>query len=503
MAKPMLPLAVAAAFVLLGLAPVAWPADGLGQWTSISDGAIAALAAEGKQPGWPGGCGGITVDRATGDVYLVICDQGLWRSEDHGTRFQRVDGGAVGGRCEYGFSLDGDPESSRLMCFMIYGGSALIANRGAAHVGSSGSHLDFGATDWSDGKTMIAIHHESGGKACVSLDGGGGWRDLEAGIRCVGVFSATTFVCAKEGQPGTFRSSDGGATWAKVSELTPKGRALRCFKSRGYWTSAQGLMVSADQGATWSIQGAPIDAANGPFFGRDESHLAVVTREGVMESTDAGASWRQLAPPPPGVSFSDASQFANYGWDWRNGIVYFSTMGHPALRYQFQPLPEDLAKADKLLAQAAKIADPHSSSALDALLRLDLGTAALALDAERRERIATLTRDAHAELMARQQAVREGLARFGGSGDEAKALDRLITEQAKPYARTSLAAWFADARLVAQARRVCARVARRQAAPASPTAKQDLAAGLEDLARKATTPEFQRELERLAAQGRK
>src|SRR5438067_1721801 len=69
-------------------------------WVPISAGVLAKV-----KPGYPGKTAGVTVDPATGDVYMVVPDQGLWKSVDHGETFARCDGGKVGGRCETGFAL--------------------------------------------------------------------------------------------------------------------------------------------------------------------------------------------------------------------------------------------------------------------------------------------------------------------------------------------------------------------------------------------------------------
>ena len=40
------------------------------------------------------------------------------------------------------------------------------------------------------------------------------------------------------------------------------------------------------------------DALYGPVFGKDGKHLFVLTKAGVAESTDGGATWsKPLAPP--------------------------------------------------------------------------------------------------------------------------------------------------------------------------------------------------------------
>src|ERR1700682_5868621 len=67
-----------------------------GKWVAISDDVIAKFGREGKKIGWPGLTGGVGVDRTTGAVYMMVCDNGLWKSSDQGKTFERGDGGAVG-----------------------------------------------------------------------------------------------------------------------------------------------------------------------------------------------------------------------------------------------------------------------------------------------------------------------------------------------------------------------------------------------------------------------
>ena len=48
------------------------PSADRGKWVSISDGVLEQLGKEGKKPAWPGMAAGIGVDRASGDVYMII-----------------------------------------------------------------------------------------------------------------------------------------------------------------------------------------------------------------------------------------------------------------------------------------------------------------------------------------------------------------------------------------------------------------------------------------------
>src|SRR5678816_4405869 len=75
-------------------------AAGAGEWTNISDPVTSQV-----KPGYAGPTAGVVVDRASGDVFMVVNDQGLWRSGDHGPTFVRCDSGTIGGRCETGWAL--------------------------------------------------------------------------------------------------------------------------------------------------------------------------------------------------------------------------------------------------------------------------------------------------------------------------------------------------------------------------------------------------------------
>lgn len=152
----------------------------------------------------------MAVDRTTGAVYMIVCGQGVWRSSDKGATFERVDGQAVGGRCETGCSLRFDPAGKRLACFMLDGKSA--------------------RTD----------------------DGGKTWKQIGTRYRAVGIFPGPVLLCGREKQEGIFRSTDGGGTWTKVSEATAVG-VMTVFKGTGHWLTNQGLPTTADLGKTWKL----------------------------------------------------------------------------------------------------------------------------------------------------------------------------------------------------------------------------------------------------------
>lgn len=315
------------------------------KWVPISDDVVRRLTDEVKKIGYPGGTAGVSVDRATGDISLIVPDQGVWRSQDKGKTFARIDGGNIGGRCETGYALNADPAGQRTAFFMLDGQSGMTLDNGRSWsvFAQHGRGWDFGVVDWSQKipRDILAIHHESGQELHRSDDGGKSWQLLGKDYTAVGIFDAKAYVASKGN--GILRSVDGGMTWTKVSDLTPTGRTLCVLKGVGYWIAQEGLLVSRDKGETWQAQGSRIEAAWGPFFGRDETEIALVGRRnketGIWQTANAGKTWNLVAPFPefganlhpdwtPSKQWA-AGWFYNFGWDWKNNLFYASRMGNP------------------------------------------------------------------------------------------------------------------------------------------------------------------------------
>ncbi|MBA4389093.1 MAG: hypothetical protein C0404_14015 [Verrucomicrobia bacterium] len=340
-----------------------------GKWVNISETTTKKIIAAGGRivmgkgaPEMTNGCGivGVGVDRTNGDVYMAVVGYGIWKSVDHGTTFERIDGGKLTSRGQ-ARCIDADPEGKRFMFFMMSGNAELVLESGATAVETQLSHVECGATDWSDGKTMLAVYHEKNGEIAASFDGGAKWKTIGKGFwYSPGVFDARTLIITKyEEGGGILRSQDAGETWTKVSGLIPTPlKPMKVFKGAGYFTSRDGLLVSKDKGATWAIQGKPLACANGlcpvqgkptgclegPLFGKDEKHLVVAAKEGLMETTDGGETWKIAAPYPTQewdiplvgrrVSLKPDPAFSFYAWDPQNDIFYASGNYCPLMKYQ-------------------------------------------------------------------------------------------------------------------------------------------------------------------------
>ena len=308
-----------------------------GRWVVVSDGILAELGKTHPESSDPYAVrtAGISVDRTNGDVYMLANNIGICKSTDQGKTFALVSGNNVSGRFETCGGLNIDPSGRRLMCFSIYGTSAYSGDAGKTWMQSKLGHLDFGAVDWADtGKAFLAIAHESGGKLVFSSDTGSNWTTLGTGYWGAGLFDHKTLLSSMEKMLGIFRSTDGGQTWNKVSDEPLASPLMVDFKGVGYWLGANGLLVSKDKGATWTIVGPlPKGASVGPMFGANARHLVVGSPDGLFESKDGGKMWSLAAPLAPEIKVLKGGKYGTYGWDPIHHIFYASQMAKPAYRY--------------------------------------------------------------------------------------------------------------------------------------------------------------------------
>jgi len=312
------------------------PAD----WVNISDPVIAAVTNSGTKIPWPGNTAGVAVDRTSGALYMDLPNLGLWKSTDHGTNFVRVAEGQVSGRSVSGYSMNCDPASSRMACLLLEGKSGMTLDGTHWQAFTSvGRNWEYGAVDWSDpqARAIFADRHESDGEKYVSSDAGATWKLIgkHPEFIALGIFDARTLVAGRD--DGIVRSTDGGETWTKISDLHPIGRIAVYFKGLTYWLAAEGLLTSADKGATWQKTGTAVDAQWGPLFGQDEKHIVVANYAGFLQTADGGKTWKRIAPM---IAFKGEwvpklpGQYLNIGWDSAANILYASQLGCPTYRLQ-------------------------------------------------------------------------------------------------------------------------------------------------------------------------
>jgi photosystem II stability/assembly factor-like uncharacterized protein len=329
---------ILAAIALLMATTIAFGQTTASDWVNISDAVVKPLLDSGSKIPWPGQTAGVSVDHATGRVYMDVTGIGLYCSDDHGDHFTRIAADQISGRCEFGYALNADPAGSRMACFMLDGKCGMTLDGGKTWIsfGGVGRNWDFGAVDWSDpqAKSIFAIHHESGGEVYLSNDAGISWKFLgkHPEFHSVGIFDERIIVAGRD--DGIVRSTDAGATWNKVFDLHPVGRVAILYKNTTYWLAKEGIITTRDHGATWQVQGKPVSAAWGPLFGSDEKHLIVATFDGVIQSGDAGETWQRIAPLPPFKEMppKQPGQFLSIAWDSTNHYLYASRMANATYR---------------------------------------------------------------------------------------------------------------------------------------------------------------------------
>ena len=164
-----------------------------------------------------------------------------------------------------------------------------------------------------------------------TTDGGAHWDSA-----CGGLPGTTYFegIAVNSGDPdivlaaagdGVYRSTDAGASWAGVGEmttafdlaLTSADPALAyCL---GYDT-APCLYVSTDSGVTWAVQPGNVQQSKGGSLIADPSAGDVIYSPGtagVMKTTNRGAHW---APANSGIRIATISTVSSSPWN--RGNVY-------------------------------------------------------------------------------------------------------------------------------------------------------------------------------------
>src|SRR5580765_200780 len=279
--------------VLLGMAALfAHSVPAASNWIDISSALVTRLTNDGAKAVWPGGCSGVVVNRTNAEVTIKVVGFGLWRSSDQGKNWGRIDGDAISGRDETGWATSADQNSPGRIASFSLDGTAGWTIDGAEwkRFKTLGRNWDFGSVDWGSPvpKTIIGAKHETSppGEVYITSDGGVTWKKLTIYINSnrdrismVGALDATTFVYSKG--DGIYRSTDGGVTWTNVSSANPQTRVPVFFRGAHYLGSATGLLVSKDKGGIWQVQGSPVSAWEGPFFGPEEKEMVVIGKEGV------------------------------------------------------------------------------------------------------------------------------------------------------------------------------------------------------------------------------
>lgn len=292
-----------------------------------------------------GGLTGVVVDRATGDLWAYLSDRGAFHSADLGKTWKRAAEVQPKGRTESPgcWLIDPTGKTTTMVTALVYGSPIAVSKDRAATwnlLDAKSVHIDWCAVDWTDPerKFILALKHEAGGLLLLSSDSGKSFAEVGKGHGTGWVFDSKTAVVAKarsKEKPALLRTTDGGKTFTPCGEYNPVGKesaqALPKWRDGSlYWLTDEGLIVTADKGETWKNLGVVKDAQYGPIFGKDGKHLFVLTKAGVVESTDTGATWSKPVPAPKEMKGIGGLSWLEY--DPKSDSVYLMKMGSDLYR---------------------------------------------------------------------------------------------------------------------------------------------------------------------------
>jgi photosystem II stability/assembly factor-like uncharacterized protein len=331
--------AVIGALVLLTGTPPVLAADAA--WHPVATGLL-----KGEKTGFGGLCG-VLVDHQAGHRWVNLSDRGMFHSTDQGDSWKRPGEAQPKGRTETPgcWLLDPTGQSNRMVAALVYGSPIGVSTDRAGrwkHLENMSSHIDWCAVSWTepDLKLVLALKHEAGGLLVASTDGGKSFAEVGKGYGPGWVFDGRTAVVAKAKsketpEPTLLRTTDGGKTFKPCGAYRPVGRnsaqALPHWRAGTlYWLVDGGLIATTNKGETWKKVGEIRDAQYGPVFGKDAKHLFVLTKAGVVESTDGGASWSKPVAPP--AAMKGVSGLAWLEYDPAHDVLYLMKMGSDLYR---------------------------------------------------------------------------------------------------------------------------------------------------------------------------
>lgn len=289
-----------------------------------------------------GGLCGVAVDRSTGDLLIDLSDLGLFRSADRGKTWKKH-GPGVKGRTEWPGCLTFDPtgKSKRLLMALVYGAPVGVSPDGGGtwtQMDGKSNHVDWAAIDWTDpdSKFVLALKHESGGLLIASHDGGKTFAEVGKGYGPAWVFDGRTAVVAEartkdRPKPRLLRTADGGKTWDPVGEHT--ATALPKWRDGTlYWLTDTALLATADQGKAWKKLSDMKDGQYGPVFGKDAKQMCLLSKGGVLESRDGGATWGKPIALPKELKGLSPLTWLDY--DPKGDVLYLMKMGSDLFRLE-------------------------------------------------------------------------------------------------------------------------------------------------------------------------
>ena len=288
----------------------------------------------------------MAVDPTTGNLYLYgSCKNwksALLISKDQGATWTNIPCPISGGSGGFAFAFNvAYPFTGRMVLFTGDGHAGRTLDGGATwEKFDIPSHsAQYGDVDWSLPTASLMISNSwvgSNGNArspALSTNGGKTWTiappmagvfgpNLKSGDAKVGIFDAHTVLMSNGLSNGILISHDLGKTWTKTADFHAIGTNPVHYGTKLYWAAAQGVIVT-ENGSDWTIFGTALpNATCGPYFGKSETEMMVVTDKGIFLTRDAATTWKKISDIPK-VSVKGKRATGNrFAWDPIHNLVY-------------------------------------------------------------------------------------------------------------------------------------------------------------------------------------
>ena len=241
-------------------------------------------------------------------------------------------------------------------------------------------HTGWNGYEWSGSDHNVFVGDNWGAGVFETFDGGSSWTKINpaAGMRGVGNSIQMLYNPAKNQgmdrktwllgtqQSGLWRTTNGGSSWTQVStiDMTHGGMQIHMTSDGTLYTGgSQGVMVSTDNGATWSVRngGNGLDTIKGYFTVLSDG-TRFYAQPGVWRGdAPSGVKWYTSTDGTSWSAFND--QTFNGGayngvYDAANGILYSANWGTGAWRLKVtsggnNPPPPPVATAPAISSQPA------------------------------------------------------------------------------------------------------------------------------------------------------
>ena len=198
-------------------------------------------------------------------------------------------------------------------------------------------HVDWCSVDWTDPDTkfILALKHESGGTLIVSRDGGATFDVIGKDFGPAWIFDGQTAVASeaksktKPARPGAHHRwrqdvRTGGRLFRQGPAALFPGRASKALRWHALLAHRRRLDLQRRQGQDLE-KGLPSQERTlRPSLRQDGQHMFLLTTAGIIESTDAGATWTKPLALPKEMKAINFMTWLDY--DPLNDVLYTTRM---------------------------------------------------------------------------------------------------------------------------------------------------------------------------------